>query len=185
MEVLNEWSTTVTIAAIITCVSLLKGLLRYSGGKSLSDDALSDFLAPSSPFLKGKTESMMLCAYKHYRSALTFLTRLLASKFKSAKWQNWVFWHSLNSADVLLEKELFLILIANLQIEPASLGHLLWKLYWEGEGRGDFWHTCMSETHFSLNWAGSYVPALPYYCVWRAFLRHFQFQPIFELFFPI
>lgn len=64
---------------------MLKGLLRYSGGKSLSDDALSDFFGPSSLFLKGKTETMMLGAYKHYRSALTLLTRFLASKFKSAK----------------------------------------------------------------------------------------------------
>ena len=83
MEVLNERST--TTAAIITCVSLLKGLLRYSGGKSLSDDALSDFLAPSSLFLKEKTESVMLGTYKHYRSALTLLTRLLAGQFQSAK----------------------------------------------------------------------------------------------------
>lgn len=64
---------------------MLNGLLRYSGGKSPSDDALSDFFALSSLFLKGKTESMMLGAYKHYRLALTLLTRLLASKFKSEK----------------------------------------------------------------------------------------------------
>jgi len=45
---------------VLTCVSLLRGLLRYSGGKSLSDDALSVFFVPSSLFLKGKNTADMM-----------------------------------------------------------------------------------------------------------------------------
>lgn len=42
---------------ILTWDSRLKGLLRYSAGKSLSDDPFSDFFDPSSLFLKDKIYS--------------------------------------------------------------------------------------------------------------------------------